>query len=447
MPEHNDKNKHQSAPAGGAPRHIAEDRKKPQQSAPRYMDDDDFESLEQRFSGRASNKYYAKVSTGYRNVKLILVILLTAVIAFALVVGADNFTYSNLRYLLRNFGEANSGDAERAASVEFHGADGTDLGIYAGKLAVAGTDNVSLFRMSGKRIYEVSTALTAPIVTCGDKYFFVWSAGESEVLVFNAVSRVGSISADGPVYALSADDNGSFAILYKDKAYSSSVAVFDPDMQKTATKNMPHDNAVDIALSGDGSMLYTLSFTAKDGGYLAKLDFSDIIGGAVAHTYTYIGEFPLKLGSFADGGCYAVTDKAVYVYSRSGELLLRHTLSTAVKSIFDCYPYVCIAGASNGGSAEISIISVDGEMTAEVPFDGTVLDACITDDGLFVLSSSTVLVSLEDGSKQLVCRSPNATGLLRDGNSVYCVYTGKAELVFSDGSPVNSAADTNAANK
>ncbi len=439
MPELNDKNKHPTAPAENAVHSPSADRKKPQMPVSESLSDDDFSELEQRFSGHAKNKYYAKVSTGYRNVKLLLVILLTAVVAFALVLGADNFTYSNLRYLLRNFGEADSGDIERTACVEFHGSDGTDLGIFGGKLAVAGTDNVSLFRMSGKKIYEISTELTEPVITCGGKYFFVWKCGEADISVFNAVSRVGTLHTDGPIYAVSADEQGSFAVLYKDRVYGSAVAVYDSDLQKKATKNMPNANAVDIALSQDGGMLYTLSFTAADGDYLANLDFSDINIGTVAHTYTYKGEFPLKVGAFANGGCFAVTDKTVYVYSREGELLCSESIGDSIYRVFSSDSYVCAVTGGKGGTGFVTVISKNGRTAVSVAVDGTVLDGCITDDGLFLLSSSIVLVSLEDGNKQLISRSPNAHGLLCDGEAVYCVYTGKAELVFSEGKPFNAA--------
>lgn len=445
MQDNNDKNKRPSMPVGNDSGVPHSEGKKPQPPASAHVDEDDFAELEERFSSHAKNKYYAKVSTGYRNVKLILIIILTAIVAFALVLGADNFTYSNLRYLLRNFGDADSGDPERAASVEYHGADGAKLGVYGGKLAVAGSDNVSLFRMSGKRIYEISSEHSSTELTCGGKYFFVWKCGDPVISVFNAVSRVGSFSADGPIYAVSADDHGSFAVLYKDRVYTSAVAVYDSDLQKRATKTMPQDNAVDIALSYDGTMLYTLSFTTRDGDFETKLDFSDIIGGEVVHTYTYNGEFPLKVGAFKDGGCYVVTDKSVYVYSRVGELLCGRNSDGDVYRIIDSETYVCTVSDVRGGKGLVTAVSKDGELKISASVDGAVLDGCINGDGLFLLSSSIVLISLDDSSKQLIGRSPNALGLLCDGDAVYCVYTGRAELVFLDGKPVNNAADTQSA--
>lgn len=441
MSDLEDKNKHISAKTKSAAPTVSGTGKKPQPLTSFYTEDDDFSELEQRFSDHGRNKYYAKVSAGYRNVKLILVMVLTAVVALALVLGADSFTYSNLRYLLRNFGEANYGNNERALCVEFHGADGIELDVYGGKLVVAQPDKISLYRMSGKSIYEIGTDVASPLITCGEKYFFIWECGSPSVSLFNSVSRVGEITADGSVYAVSADKHGSFAILYKDRVYSSSVAVYDADMQKRATKNMPHDNAVDLALSHDGRFLYTLSFTTKDGDYLTKLDFSDINSGTVVHTYTYSGEFPLKVGSFSDGGCYAVTDSALYVYSADGELLYGKKTASSVLSVFSDDSYVSTVTSEKGRASLVTVVSQAGEAVASVSLDGAVIDGCITENGLFLLSSSVVLVSLEDGSKQLISRAPNALTLLTDNGAVYCVYTGKAELIFSDGMPVNTAAN------
>lgn len=407
--------------------------KKPRVPVMPTHEEDDLSELEERFSSHAKNKYYAKVSSGYRTVKLLLVILLTAVIAFVLVLGADNLTYSNLRYLLRNFGEANPGDTERAAVVEFHGADGTQLGLFGGKLAVAGSDNVSVFRLSGKKIYEISTDISEPLITCGGKYFFVWKCGESDISVFNAVSRVATLTVDGPIYAVSSDDNGYFAVLYKDRVYNSCVAVFDSDLKKRATKNMTSDNAVDISLAYGGGMLYTLSFTASDGDYVTKLDFSDIIGGSVVHTYTYTGEFPLRCGAFENGSVYALTDKAIYVYSSDGGLIYSQSLQVSPYRIFDSRSSVCFVGSSNGGASSFALITQNGECVASGVTDGSVLDGCITQDSLFILSSSIVCVSLDDGNKQLIGRAPNALGLLCDGDAIYCVYTGRVELIYANG--------------
>lgn len=413
--------------------------KRPRDPVILSRDEDDLSELEERFSSHSKNKYYAKVSSGYRTVKLLLVILLTAVIAFVLVLGADNLTYSNLRYLLRNFGEANPGDTERAAVVEFHGADGTQLGVFGGKLAVAGSDSVSLYRLSGKKIYDVSTDISEPLISCGGKYFFVWKCGESDISVFNSVSRVATLSVDGPIYAVAPDDNGSFAVLYKDRVYSSCVAVFDSDLKKTATKNMTSDNAVDIALTNDGGMLYTLSFTAVCGDYVAKLDFSDIIGGTVVHTYTYSGEFPIRCGAFENGGVYALTDKCIYVYSSDGALIYSRTFEASPYRVFDSEKHVCVVSSSGGGAGSFAVVSQSGEIAASGVIDSSVLDGCITDDALFILSSSIVCISLEDGNKQLIGRAPNALGLLCDGDAIYCVYTGRAELIFANGNAVSES--------
>ena len=441
MSDNNDNKMHPSAQGKHTKPDVKNQPNRPPHPAYDQHDDDDFDDLEKRFSTHGKNRYYAKVSTGYRAVKLILVILLTAVIAFALVLGSDNFTYANLRYLLRNLGEANSAETERAAAIEFHGADGTDLAIFSGKLAVAGTDNVSLYRLSGKKLYELATDVSEPVITEGGKYFFVWKCGEPEISVYNNVSRVGTITADGPVYALSADNSGSFAVLYKDRVYSSAVAVYDSDLDKRATKNMPSENAVDIALSGDGRMLYTLSFSVGEGDYVAKLDFSDINGAAVTHTYTYSGEFPLKCGAFSDGGCYAVTDKSLCVYSSEGTLLYSEKTDDTPYRIIANDAYACIVTGGKGSGERFTVVSQSGAVAVSATVDGAVLDGCLTEDALFLLSSSIVSISLEDGNRQLIARSPNALSLLTDGAAVYCVYTGRAELVYADGKPFDAPND------
>ena len=167
-----------------------------------FPEDDDFSKLDERFGDRGKNKYYSKVSAGYRNVKLVLIVLLVAVVLFALLLGADNFTYANLRYLLRNFGEATVNDTDLAETIEFDIDADISVGVFGGKLAVAGEESFALYRMSGKKVYSEASEYRESIISCGEKYTVLWSYGERSIYVYNAVSLIHKETFERPVLRL-----------------------------------------------------------------------------------------------------------------------------------------------------------------------------------------------------------------------------------------------------
>ncbi|MBE6640331.1 MAG: hypothetical protein E7619_01965 [Ruminococcaceae bacterium] len=407
-----------------------------------YNEEEDFRKLDERFGNNPKNEYYAKVASGYRYAKIALVAVLVAVILFALVLGSDEFTYANLRYLLRNFGEVTNTDTELATVIEFHGDENSVCDIFNDKLAVLSGDTVSLYRLSGKKLFseKVTQGNGATHLAVGSKYFFVWSHEYGTFDIFNSVYKIVTLESQYPVQAVAVDGVGGFALLNRNKTDLSSVEIYDGDALITATKTLANDYAVSIALSSDGNMLSTASFSTEEGEYLSKLDVSDIKNGVSLHTYTYKGEFPLETGFFGNYGFYILTDKAAYIYGASGELLIRETYSGKLSLTASNGSHVCLVCTSVGSVSanHIEVISETGRVAARFSTDSVVIDACLTEENVFLLASSVVCVSLEDGGKTDIPRRQNARSIITDGANVYCVYTGRAELIYSDGRPYSN---------
>jgi len=403
-----------------------------------HYDDDDFSGLDERFGGRVKNKYYAKVSAGYRNVKLVLIVLLVAIVLFALVLGADNFTYANLRYLLRNFGEATSNDTEIAPSVDFDVDSHISAGFFGGKLAVAGDEGFSLYRLSGKKIFDDKSEHLNARLACGDKYSIVWSYGERTVSVYNTVSLVHRETFDQPVYAVSVDDSGYYAVLMGDTVYSAAIRLFTPNFRLAVTVNVAERHVAGISLSPDGSRLSVISFTADNGEYVSTLEVFDTKNGLTLHSFKYPAEFAVKCGHFDNGGFFCLTGDRLYIYADDGSAVYSDAVPDGLVLASADGNNVCTV--SNFGTSSyvntVQVISSDGRLVCRFTCDSALADVCLTTDNVLVLGSSVLCVSIEDGGKTELPKKSGATALLSDGEKVYCIYPNRAELIFDGGNAV-----------
>ena len=407
---------------------------------PNKEEHDDFSGLDERFGQRNKNEYYGKVSNGYRRVKLVLVVILVLAVLFAIVIASDDLTYSNIRYMLRNFTEITTEDTVRAELVKFDAETNTVCEIFAGKIAVASEEGISLYRPSGKKIFSESIIVYEPRLTAGDKYFFVWSSGENLLYIFNSVSLVREESFDHPIYSVVCGLDGSFAVLTEDAGVTSSVLVYNKNFQCILKKQVDSGYVSSIALSGDGRLLASAAFSTDNGRYITKLENISLSDGSVVFEAVHENAFPLEVGFFENSGHYFVSNSSVFVYSDSGELIYSDDTVSSVRRAHASQTHLSylVSSVSVSKQSEVKVVSQNGDLTADVALEGTVSDIALTDYSLLLLSNNVVVVSLEDGGRTELTKKPNALSLFADGLNVYCLFPDRAELIIKDGEPITS---------
>ena len=399
---------------------------------------DDFSSLDERFGQRNKNEYYQRVSSSYRKVKLVLVIMLVIVLLFAIVIASDDLSYSNIRYMLRNFTEITTKDSERASTVKFSAETNTACEAFSGKIAVACDEGVSLYRASGKKIFTEAISLFEPRLTVGDKYFFVWSSGKDRLYIFNSVSLVREEKFDYPIYSVVAGADGCYAVLTEESGVTSAVLVYNKNFQCILKKSVDSGYVSSIALSPDGALLSSAAFTTRNGQYVTRLENIQLSDGSVTFEAEHVDAFPLEIGFFEDSGQYFIGSASVFVYSKYGEFLYSDKTASSVRAVCSTGKHLAylVSSASVSKESEIKVVSADGVLSADVMLDGSVFDIALTDYSAVFLSSDYIIVSLEDGGRTDIKKSNNPASLFADGQHVYSLFSDRAELILSSGEPV-----------
>ena len=367
-----------------------------------------------------------------------LIVLLVAVVLFALLLGADNFTYANLRYLLRNFGEATVNDTDLAETIEFDIDADISVGVFGGKLAVAGEESFALYRMSGKKVYSEASEYRESIISCGEKYTVLWSYGERSIYVYNAVSLIHKETFERPVYGVAVDDKGGFAVLTGDELYAGTIRLYTADFRLALTKNIAAGNVAHFELSDDGSRMTTAIFNTRDGEYVSSFAVSDTKNGIELFSFEYPAELALKTGFFANGGSFCLTDRSLYVYGADGTVLHSARIPEGLKMVYSDSKHVCTV--SNRGESlpenTVQVVSSEGSVVSVFTWGSAISDVCLTSEHVFLLGPTVRCVSLEDGSKTDIARDGSADTLLSFEDRVYCIYPDRAELIFNDGKPI-----------
>lgn len=394
-------------------------------------DNDDFSGLDERFGKRNINEYYGKVSGCYRKVKLVLVVLLVLVALFALVIASDDLTYSNIRYMLRNFTEITTDDAKRAEVVSFNAETNSVCKVFAGKIAVASEEGISLFRPSGKKIFSENIILSNPKLTVGDKYFFVWTSGGNTLFIFNSVSLVREEKFEYPIYSVVSGFDGNFAVLTEAASSSSAVLVYNKNFQCILKKQVDSGYLSAIALSPDGKLLASAAFSTENGRYITRIENILLSDGSVVFEAFHENTFPLEVGFFEDCGHYFVGDSSVFVYSAGGETVYSDFTASSVRRVRASDKHLCylVSSVSVSKESEIKVVSNVGKISADIMLDGSVTDIVMTDYSIVLLSDDIVSFSLEDGGRNVIAKKPNALSLFADGLNVYCAFADRAELI------------------
>ena len=397
-------------------------------------DDSDFEGPSQRFGAPEQNEYYAKVSGRYRTAKLLLTALLVLVIVTALVFASDSVTYANLKYLMRNLGDASASDTVRASVIPIEADGKIACGFFSGRFAVAGESAVVLRRIGGKQVYRETLTSTMPVLTLGKKYFLVWTCGENTYTVFNSVAAVKSGKLDTPIYAAATADDGSYALLTATAEYRSVVELYDADFSLRAAYRKSEGYVSAISLSADASRLALFSFRTENGAYTSCLDVYLTEKADLLLSVSFADGVPLACGFFSDGSFWCFSEKSLRIYGADGSLAACHLMPGEVRRIAADESFAAVLCHADGADRRTYILAykADGSACAEALLTGSYDSLVLCGSGAAVLGEELTLLSFEDGGRKTAERKTGAVGLAADGSCVYCIYGDRAELVFGE---------------
>lgn len=376
-----------------------------------------------RVTEKERNRYYLAAAGKYRAARYLTVIILFVFLLVMLLFFRESITYSNLMYLVRDL-DADVGFSTTAYnSFSYDGRYVEDFALFKGRIAVAGTDGLTMYDSSGSREAEYNGDYTAPRLETGEKYALLYDAGEKNYSLYTSVSKVLSSEAEENIEAAAVSDSGTYALLTHSKESKFLVTVYNSAF-KAVTKYYKDKYVTDIALDSQGDRGAIVSAFSENAVICAEVTLCEV-GSEKTQSFTYGGLMPLSAEYTDDGTLIVACDTAILAFGESGEKW-RYDFNGSLPSscTVSGNTVACACAANAIGSVNtVLVFDTDGTVRYNVTLEHKV-SAVATDSRYAVYAAGDSQVSridLSDGGVKTESLSSPAVRLLApEGCLVVC---------------------------
>ncbi len=353
--------------------------------------------------------YFLRTARRIRAAKLVLAAVIVIFSLFAFTVNRSQMTVSNLRYMLKYIDFISPASPVENSEVYFDADDKTKLSLLRGNPVVLDGSGLSVYDRTGRVTLHENFAFSNPAIIAGEKYVYAYDlgGGTNTLKIFNSYAELYSCRYDNPVLGVSVNDDGDYCVITADKGYASGVKVYDSDNRIIYSKQFGDVYTVAAALGKDAAYVLTATVTVDDGDYVCELSRCDTTKEQVVNVMRYLGELPLDVSYFDDGGFVFITDRAVRFFDADCSVVEERFFgSESAKRYFSDDEYAIITYATQivGNSTRLSVLGSDGEEVFSEYYEGDVLGASVGgSDVLYVLTTGTLhSYSLRDGNSSAV---------------------------------------------
>lgn len=366
-------------------------------------------------SDSSYNMYYHNASVLFRILSFVLFTAFLVFIVSSAFVRAEEFSYDNLEYIVRNF--ALKLDENRDASmysVTYNPDANRSFGLFGKGLAVCGSSQLSIFSATGRLTCNEAIGYKDPVMTLSDKFVLVYDNGNTQYNVYNAFTDVYSAQMDYPIHTAAIADNGSHAVVTSSNAYNSVVEVYNSNYRlANAINSTGYVSAVDIT---DTHVLVASMNIGSSNSFESKLIYCAIGADKAEFEIELDGGFPLACKINGEGFTVVCNDSVLF-FDGFGRLSGKYEYSDVLQDFKIDGSGVLLLSKSAGFDISYSVVCVgtDGKLMFDREFDKTVADVEFSDGVAYVLSDG-MLVAF-NGEKTASVSVPDA-----DNDSVLLIY-------------------------
>ena len=381
----------------------------------------------------AINKYYESVATAFRYAKFIVLFLTVIFVMFILSFFREEVSIENFQYMLKYITSEDS-SLITTQKIHYPTSDSKALDLFAGDFVSAGTGGVSLHDTHGNTVLEIDDTFSNPVFTIGKKYGLCYDLSGYSYIVFNTFSKLKGEELDFPISDAVMADNGSYAILTKNREYRTVINIYDSDYD-LISRVYKDKFTFDIDLS-QKQLLYVTA-EALDSSYLTEVNVLNIKSESETRVVSLYNEFPLAV-KFIGDSIAVITDKALRFYNSEFEEISAYSFSSQSPGGFvfsDTYVMLYFEKNTIGSKNEIKLYSKNGEFLFSSMLSGKVNSLDI--NGEYAILHTNDLVHRINISDKTLVSSKIDTGaekaMLQSDSTVLVCYKNYARLLDFSG--------------
>ncbi len=368
-------------------------------------------------------QYYRDRAKRLSRVRYLCLLLCAIFLLYGFAVHGEELTAENFRYMLKFLDITEKDDEVEANTVRFDYAAGNIGGMFRGDVAVLNTDGLALYGWDAEQLFSASFRLESPRMTVTSQSIFVYDLGRPDVRLFNSYEEYAHITTEYPVYALSANDSGNFAVATSEKNYRSVIYVYNSYAQRIYTRRLSDLYVDQLALAPDGKSFLALGHYARGGDLISVLQRYSLNDEEPLFTASFTGELPLRTDYLSDSRFAVLTDGALRCYDVGSEnpagTVLLEDASLRGCSFSGGRALLTFSDAGLSGGTVLRVYGADADVQGEYRFEGAVTDKRMLGDSLCVLAVGKVSVlPLSGGDPTEYTVGKDALQLLDDNGTL-----------------------------
>ncbi len=385
---------------------------------------------------REQRKHYIKWSERFRIAKSISLLAFISIILIAFVFFGDSITYENLQLLVKNIdSEYYSSDDSRGV-IYYNSDENTVFEEFNGNLVIAGNHGVSLYSMSGRKIFSYNDSFKVPRISVSDKYFIVYELNGNKFSVYSKIGQLfQNTEYEYPISSVFVSDNGKFLVATKSRENSTCVYLYNEKFSIIGKyENSRH--LISCALSNDEKYVALATAEAENGVFKTVTTLYKVSTAEQLFKIENKNTFPLKVFFSKKNSVILCCSDEMFVYSTDAVLSASYKYDSELLTNIsfngdDSIAFVFSSDNTINKSC-VNILDIKGKVIYNSTDIEKVDDISFFGDSLFVLKGNKVSKITSKGA--VVDREFEKSALIHrifasDENSVIVVWNESSFII------------------
>lgn len=342
--------------------------------------------------------YYRHSAFIIRILKYASILCFIVFIISCIVIFKKDITVENIQ-LLAKYINIDSSSSEYVDEFSITADDDYDIVMLRNNLCIVNNNSISLYDLSGQKLFSYKFALSSPAVVSDEHSILVYDIKGNTLTAFNSFSKIRDFKFQGNVLSAHLNDT-FFSVITQDESYNSSLTVFEYKNQERDYVDVytlkSSDFLTSSAISHSGRYLVTSSVESLEGSYVCGIHIYDTSSKSVSPAYSHkiSDELPIKVG-FADNNksVYLITDSSVHFYNSDFEETFNYKFNQSkIERFYENDEMIILTEKNNlsGNSVMLIGLSKYGDELFQINISDEIYDISIGDENIFALGKLNV---------------------------------------------------------
>ncbi len=284
------------------------------------------------------------------------------------------------------------------ASILFDENSANRFALSNGNLAVISPQELSVYRLSGKKSLSTPVLLRTPTVSSNGSSFIAYDLGGVNYTVANSRKVLCSGAAEAKITNANISKSGAFTIITDGPECKSLVTVFNPSGEAVYKFHSVEKYVFDATVSPNEKTIAMLCYSVNEGKFESTLNLCKKTDSGFYATASLGDSMPLKLSFNGDGRILIACSDKTLVYNTDGELVSDISFDELPLLAFSVsqnnHSAYLLDNYKNGGTSRLVVVNKNGENSGSLDFS----------EEIYSLSSSGNFISVQFVDKCVVYR-------------------------------------------